>query len=84
MDTLKKASICPCLSKLHFKDRAIQKHGKDIDPGISMKLELLDLKKWQASDNQILKFKTDIVLFLSTLCANLAVKSLSKFPLTKN
>ena len=50
-----------------------------------MKLELADLKKnGKASDNQILKFKKDIVLFLSTLCEHLAEKSPIKFRLRKN
>ena len=44
-DILNKANTCLCLSKLHFKDRAIQKHGQDVDPGISVKLEIADLKK---------------------------------------
>ena len=72
-DTLNKADTCLCLSKLHFKDRAIQKHGQDVDLGISVKLEIADLKKnGKVNDNQILKFKRDIVSFLSTLCAHLA------------
>ena len=52
-DILNKASTCLCLSKLHFKDRAIQKHGQDVDPGISVKLEIADLKKknGKARDN---------------------------------
>ena len=51
-DTLNKANTCLRLSKLPFKDRAIQKHGQDVDPGISVKLELADLKKNdKASDN---------------------------------
>ena len=61
-DTLNKANTCLHLSKLHFKDRAIQKHGQDVDPGISVKLEIANLKKnGKASDNQILKFKRDTV-----------------------
>ena len=44
-DTLIKANTCLRLSNLHFKDRTIQKHGKDVDPGISVKLELADVKK---------------------------------------
>ena len=50
-----------------------------------MKLELADLKKnGKASNKQILKFKRDIMLFLSTLCAHLAEKLSIKFPLTRN
>ena len=61
-DTLNKANTCLCISKLHFTDRAIQKHGQDVDPGISVKLELADLKKnGKASGNQILKFKRDLL-----------------------
>ena len=57
-DTLNKPNTCLHLSKLHFKDSAIEKHGQDVDPGISVKLELADLKKnGKASDNQILKFE---------------------------
>ena len=63
-DTLNKANTCLHLSKLHFKDRVIQRHGQDVDPGISVNFELADLKKIdKTSDNQILKFKRDIVLF---------------------
>ena len=73
-----------CLSKLHFKDRAIQKQGQDVDPGISVKLEPADLKKnGKASDNQIIKFQRDIVSCLSTLSAHLAEKSPIKFPLKR-
>ena len=76
---------CVRLSKLYFKDRVTQKHGQDVDPEISVKLEHADLKKnGKAGDNQILKFKGNIVLFLSTLCAHLAEKSLIKFPLIRN
>ena len=61
-DTLNKANRCLCLSKLYFKDRAIQKHWQDVDPEISVKLKIADLKKnGKANDNQILKFKRDIV-----------------------
>ena len=53
-DALNKANTCLRLSKLHFKDRAIQKHGHDFDPGVSVKLKLADLKKSGiASDTQI-------------------------------
>ena len=84
-DTLNKANIFLHLSKLHFKDRAIQKHGEDVDPGISVKLKITDLKKnGKGGDKQVLKFKRDIVSFLSTLCASLAEKSPIKFPLTRN
>ena len=44
-DALIKANTCLHLSKLNFKDRAIQKHGQDVDTGISVKLEIADLKK---------------------------------------
>ena len=44
-DALNKANTCLCLSKLHFRDRAIQKHGQDVDPRISVKLKIADLKK---------------------------------------
>ena len=82
-DTLNKTNTCLRLSKFPFKDRAIQKHGQDVDTGISVKLELADLKKnGKASDKQILKFKRDIASFLSALCAHLAEKSPVKFPLT--
>ena len=71
--------------KLHFKDRVTQKHGHGIDPEISVKLEHADFKKnGKAGDNQILKFKRDIVLFLSISCAHLAEKSPIKFPLARN
>ena len=84
-DALNKANTCLHLSKLHFKDRAIQKHGQDFDPGVSVKLKLADLKKSGiASDNQIGKFKRNILSFLPTLCAHLADKSPIKFPLTRN
>ena len=74
-DTLNKANIFLRLSKLHFKDRAIQKHGEDVDPGISVKLKITDLKKnGKGSDKQILKFKRGIVSFLSISCSNLAEK----------
>ena len=64
-DTLIKANTCLHLSKLHFKERAVEKHEQDVDPGISVKLELADFKKnGKARDNQILKFKRDILLFL--------------------
>ena len=50
-DTLNKPNTCLHLSKLHFKDSAIEKHGQDFE-------ELVDLKKnGKASDNQVLKFK---------------------------
>ena len=84
-DTLNKANRCLHLSKLYFKDRAIQKHWQDVDPGISVKLKIADLKKnGRANDNQILKFKRDIVSFLSTFCAHLAEKSPVKFSLIRN
>ena len=74
-DTLNKANTFLRLSKFYFKDRAIQKHGKDVDPGVSMKLEITDLNKnGKGSDKQILKFKRGIVSFLSISCANLAEK----------
>ena len=74
-DTLNKANTFLRLSKFYFKDRAIQKHGKDVDPGVSMKLEITDLKKnGKGSDKQILKFKRGIVSFLSISCSNLAEK----------
>ena len=60
-DTLNKANTFLHLSKLPFKNRAIEKHRQDVDPGISVKLELADLKKnGKASDNQIItKCKRD-------------------------
>ena len=70
-DTLNKANICPHLSKLHFKYREIEKHGQDADPGISVKLELADLKKNdKASDNQILKFYRFCELYVTTYQRN--------------
>ena len=73
------------LSKLHFRDRAMQKHGQDVEHGISAKLEIEDLKKiGKATDKQILKFKKDILPFLSSLCAHLAEKRPMKLPLTRN
>ena len=44
-DTLNKVSTCLPVAKRHCKDRAIQKHGQDVDPRISVKLEIADLKK---------------------------------------
>ena len=53
-DTLNKANTFLRLSKLHFKDRAIQKHGEDVDPVISVKMEITDLKKnGKGSDKQV-------------------------------
>ena len=53
---------CLHLSKLHFKDSAIQKHRQNVDPRISVKLEIADLKNNEkASDDEILKFNKDIV-----------------------
>ena len=53
-DTLNKSNICLLLSK----------HGQNVDPGISVKMEHADWKKnGKASDNQILKSKRDIVSF---------------------
>lgn len=84
-DTLNEANTCQRLSKLHFRDRAIQKYGQDVDSGKSVKLELADLKKnVEASDNQIFKFKRDIVSFWLTLCAHLVGKSPIKSPLPRN
>ena len=85
-DTLNKDNTCLHVSKLHFIDRAFQRYGQDVvDPGISVKLELAYLKKNdKANDNQIIKFKRDVVLFLSTLCDHLAEKSPTKSSLTRN
>ena len=53
-DTLNKANTFLRLSKLHFKDRTIQKHGEDVDPVISVKMEITDLKKnGKGSDQQV-------------------------------
>ena len=80
-DILSKANTCLHLSKIHFKDRVIQHHEQDGYPEISVKVELADLKKNdKASDKQIVKFKLDIVLFLSALCSHLAEKSVIKLP----
>ena len=84
-DTLNEANTSQRLSKLHFRDRAIQKYGQDVDSGKSVKLELAVLKKnVEASDNQIFKFKRDIVSFLLTLCAHLVGKSPIKSHLPRN
>ena len=85
-DTLNKDNTCLHVLKLHFIDRAFQRYGQDVvDPGISVKLELADLKKNdKANDNQLIKFKRDVVSFLSTLCDHLAEKSPTKSPLTRN
>ena len=68
-----------------IKTSCQRKHGQDVDPGISAKLDIADLKKnGKARDNQIFKFNRDTVSFLSTLCAHLAEKSLIKFPMSRN
>ena len=51
---------------------------------MELRLELADLKKsGKISDTQTFKFKSDVVLFLSSLCAHLAEKSPVKYPVTR-
>ena len=54
-DTLDTANTLLPLLKVNFKDRAIHKHGRYVNPGIELKLELADLKKnYKISDTQTL------------------------------
>ena len=53
--------------------------------GIATKLELNDLKKkGKFTETQILRFKSGIISFLSTLCAHIAEKSPLKMVFTRN
>ena len=48
-DTLNKSNNISASIKFHFKVRVTQKHGQDIDPGISVKVAACRFEeKWQS------------------------------------
>ena len=83
-EKLKAATSLVSLSKIDFKDGTCHKRAADVSLSIPIKVQLSDLKKrGKISDTQILKFKSDVVSFLSSLCAHLVEKSPIKYPLTR-
>ena len=84
LEKLKAATSLVSLSKIDFKDGSCHKKAADVSLSIPIKVQLSDLKKrGKISDRQILKFKSDVVSFLSSLCAHLVEKSPIKYPLTR-
>ena len=84
LEKLKAATSLVSLSKIDFKDGSCHKKAADVSLSIPIKVQLSDLKKrGKISDTQILKFKSDVVSFLSSLCAHLVEKSPIKYPLTR-
>ena len=83
-EKLKAAKSLVSLSKIDFKDGSCHKMAADVSLWIPIKVQLSDLKKrGKISNTQILKFKSDVVSFLSSLCAHLVAKSPIKYPLTR-
>ena len=83
-EKLKAATSLVSLSKIDFKDRTCHKRAADVSLSIPIKVQLSDLKKrGKISDIQILKFKSYVVSFLSSLYAHLVAKSPIKYPLTR-
>ena len=82
--TLDNTKTCRLLSKIKFTDPSVEKRASDVDPGISLKLELSYLRKNGKITEKVLKFKRDITSYLSELCVDLPEKSPVKFSLTRN
>ena len=78
-ETLDNAKACRLLSKVKFTDPSVQKRASDVDPGIVLKLSYLR-KNGKITENQVLKFKRDLL----ELCVHLAEKSPVKFSFTRN
>ena len=81
----KATKTCLTLSKITFKDSSFHKRATHVNSSILIKIDLSELKKSrETTDTQFLKFKSDVVFFLSALCAHLVKKSPLKYSLTRN
>ena len=84
-DKLKEANTCLKLSKLNFKDANFHKRPTDVVLPIPVKVALSDLKKkGKVSSSKALQFKSDVISFLSVLCAHLVEKSPIKYALARS
>lgn len=84
-DKLKEANTCLKLSKINFKDVNLHKRPVDVVLPIPVKVALSDLKKsGKISSTKALQFRSDVVSFLSSLCAHMVEKSPIKYSLTRN
>ena len=84
-DKLKEANTCLKLSKLNLKDANFHKRPTDVLLPIPVKVALSDLKKeGKVSSSKALQFKSDVMSFLSVLCAHLVEKSPIKYALARS
>ena len=84
-DKLKEANTCLKLSKLNVKDSNFHKRPTDVVLPISVTVPLSDLKKTgKVSSSKALQFKSDVISFLSVLCAHLVKKSPIKYALARS
>ena len=83
-DKLKEANTCLKLSKLNFKDANFHKRLADVVSPIPVKVALSDLKKKGKVSSKALQFKSDVISFLSVLCAHLVEKSPIKYALARS
>ena len=84
-DKLKEANTCLKLSKLNLKDANFHKRPTDFVLPIPVKVALSDLKKkGKVSSSKARQFKSDVISFLSVLCAHLVEKSPIKYALARS